>query len=454
MVLLVQNIIFFLLILLLVTGTKQTFSSPAIAFVLPFAISSFYLMFNISRWNVKLSDVTFFVILGGCVSFLAGVVISNCICQSYEKKNKIGLKNKLADLTHEFDVYVDNKLLLVFTLIQIFSVLIVFRRVLAVSKKYGYSGNISQLIYGYRFLGTYTTENLSLGAIGNLCYNFATAAGFVWVYILIHKVVNKNNIPLALVVNTVLSIVMCLLKGGRERAMQIVAAGLLYYLFFNKIRHKRKKELSPKQFAIVAIVGIAVMGSFQMLGSILGRTVQADPIQYIAVYLCGSIRNLDVYVRDLWGTHDVFGKMTFIRIINYIGGKCHNENWIYPLDLPYQAANGKNSGNIYTTFYAYLYDFGYIGVAIMPFFIGFITNFFYKIAARTTERNNNKINLSLLIYGYWYYTLLFSYFSNKFYEMTFTIVFIRNVIIWNALIYILKKGSSGTLVGRKCHFIL
>lgn len=443
MVLFVQNAIFFLLILFLVTGAKQTFSSPTVAFVLPFAISSFYLTFNISRWNVKLLGTTSFVILGGCASFLAGVAISSYVCQLYEKKYKAGLKSKSDNLTNKFDIYVDDKLLLFFTLTQVFSVLIAFKRILTVSKKYGYSGNISQLIYGYRFLGTYTTENLSLGTIGNFCYNFVTAAGFVWIYILLHKIVNKNNIPLALVANTALSIVMCLLKGGRERAMQIIAAGLLYYLFFNKIKHKRRKELSPKQFAIVVIAGIAVMGSFQMLGSILGRTVQADPMQYIAVYLCGSIRNLDVYVRNSWGAHDVFGKMTFIRIINYIGGKCHNENWIYPLDLPYQVANGNNSGNIYTTFYAYLYDFGYIGVAIMPFFIGFITNFFYKIAARTAERNNNKIHLSLLIYGYWYYTLLFSYFSNKYYEMTFTIVFVRNIIIWNVLIYILRKFRIG-----------
>lgn len=443
MALFIQNVIFFLLMLFLMTGLKQKISSPSVAFILPFAVSSFYLSFNLRRWNVNLSNVTVLVILGGCFSFLIGVVVSNYIYHLFKRVHRVKFRLKSKGRLHQNDILVDKRVLFIFSLFQGASLLIVFRAILRVSRKYGYSGNISRLIYGYRFLGTYTTENLSLGSIGNLCYNFVTAAGFIWIYILFYKVVNKKKIPLALVINTIFSIIMCLLKGGREKAMQIIAAGLVYYLFFNRAKKQTNKELSPKQFAIVTILGLAIMGTFQMLGTVLGRTVQADFTQYIAVYLSGSIRNLDVYIRNPWGKQDVFGKMTFIRIINYLGGKLHKSNWIYPLDLPYQAANGNNSGNIYTTFYAYLYDFGYIGVAVMPFFIGFATNIFYKFAEKSVKSNDGNIQFSLLIYGYWYYTLLFSYFSNKFYEMTFTITFIRNIIIWGILIYILKTFRVG-----------
>lgn len=446
MVLLIQNILLLLLMFFLMTVANQKLSSPSVAFVLPFAVSSIYLSFNTSRWSVKLSDTTALVILGGCLSFLFGVLLSNFVRQLLRKKRMS--KNKtLYYASHTSDICVDRKLLFFFLLVQCASILIVFNAITRVSRYYGYSGTVSQLIYGYRFMGTYTTENLSLGSIGDLCYNFTTAAGFVWIYILFFKWVNKYKIPFELVLDTLLSIIMCLLKGGRERAVQIVAAGLLYYLFFNWIKRKDKKELSPKQFAIVVVMSVAVMGSFQMLGTLLGRTVQADPMQYIAVYLSGSIRNLDVYLRNPWGNSDVFGKMTFIRIINYIGGKFQKSSWIYPLDLPYQSANGHNSGNIYTTFYAYLYDFGYAGVAIMPFLAGFLTNSFYMLAVKAVKNNESKIHLSLLVYSYWYYTLLFSFFSNKFYEMTAAIAFIRNVIIWIVLAYILRKFRVGHTSG-------
>ena len=115
-------------------------------------------------------------------------------------------------------------------------------------------------------------------------------------------------------------------------------------------------------------------------------------------------------------------------------------DWVYPLDLPYQTANGLNTGNIYTTFYAYIYDFGYIGIIILPFIIGFVSEIIY-IKAKNTNLNNEKINLSIILYSYIFYTLAFSFFSNKFFEGTCTPTFIKYVIIWLLLKYIIQKMS-------------
>jgi oligosaccharide repeat unit polymerase len=184
---------------------------------------------------------------------------------------------------------------------------------------------------------------------------------------------------------------------------------------------------------------------FQGLGSALGRTVQADPLQYLAVYFCGGIRNLNEYVKISHSRPDVFGKMTFPYVNNFLGNRLHNSSLIYALDLPYLSANGRNSGNIYTTFYAYIYDFGYLGVAIMPFIMGMISKILYKRAIKGAYKSNKKIKISIIVYGYVFYTLAFSFFSNKFYEGIFKITFVKMCLIWILVSYILNHINIKTI---------
>ena len=237
----------------------------------------------------------------------------------------------------------------------------------------------------------------------------------------------------------------CLIKGGRQSAIQMILACFVMYLMLY-LESRKVKKIPIKKLIKYILIGMGGLASFQVLGSILGRTVQADFNQYLAVYFAGGIRNLNEYLKGFSTKADVFGKMSFIYLNNYIGNKFHNEKLIYPLDLPYLSANGHNSGNIYTTFYAYIYDFGYIGVVILPLIMGAISMFVFTRVKRNITKKQKLVNLSLILYGYMFYLLFFSFFSNKFYEGILSLGFFKRMFIWIVATFLLNhieiKGTK------------
>lgn len=56
------------------------------------------------------------------------------------------------------------------------------------------------------------------------------------------------------------------------------------------------------------------------------------------------------------------GSQVFRNIYTYLGGKYGISQYLYQLDLPFLKHNGLNTGNVYTTFYQFYYDFGYDGI--------------------------------------------------------------------------------------------
>lgn len=110
----------------------------------------------------------------------------------------------------------------------------------------------------------------------------------------------------------------CLIKGGRQSAIQMILACFVMYLMLY-LESRKVKKIPIKKLIKYILIGMGGLASFQVLGSILGRTVQADFNQYLAVYFAGGIRNLNEYLKGFSTKADVFGKMSFIYLNNYIG---------------------------------------------------------------------------------------------------------------------------------------
>lgn len=409
----------------------------------PFSFATLYLLINTSRWNVVLELDTLLVIVGGSLCFLLGNLFVSLVCGI----NKGNRKEYIEKTNYQNDNNINiSKVILIIGLgVELFCLLYCLKAIISVVHRYGHYGNLSYLIYKYRNLNIYTTENISLGSLGDLFYSFATSIGYVWGNIFVKKILYNNKIDILLLLNIIISLITCLIKGGRQSAIQMILACFVMYLMLY-LESRKVKKIPIKKLIKYILIGMGGLASFQVLGSILGRTVQADFNQYLAVYFAGGIRNLNEYLKGFSTKADVFGKMSFIYLNNYIGNKFHNEKLIYPLDLPYLSANGHNSGNIYTTFYAYIYDFGYIGVVILPLIMGAISMFVFTRVKRNITKKQKLVNLSLILYGYMFYLLFFSFFSNKFYEGILSLGFFKRMFIWIVATFLLNhieiKGTK------------
>lgn len=71
---------------------------------------------------------------------------------------------------------------------------------------------------------------------------------------------------------------------------------------------------------------------------------------------------MDTYLQGTRHTPELWGSQVFRNIYTYLGGKYGISQYLYQLDLPFLKHNGLNTGNVYTTFYQFYYDFGYDGI--------------------------------------------------------------------------------------------
>ena len=414
--------------------THQKIISPCMLFMVPFSISSFWLIMNISRWSVELSYHTFFVIISGSISALFGMLLGTHKWKLH-KKNSMNLNGFKRYSSKE---ELSSSFFAIYSIIELLISYMCLKKIRSVVHRYGVYGSLSYEIYKYRNLGMYTTESTSLGKWLDWAYLFNMASGYILAYIIAYRIKNRKKLGIYLLLSMLASLMTGLIKGGRQSAIQIIFAGIVYFLiiFFDG---KKTRRLPLKKMVKIIVIILLLLVSFQTLGTILGRTVQADFMQYLAVYLCGGIRNLNEWLKVPHELPDLFGKSTFHHLYTYFGRKFNRPEWIYNYDLPYLSANGKNSGNIYTMFYGCIYDFGYIGLVVMPFIMGFITQKIYRKTQKVNYSSERNICFYTILYGYFSYNLVFSFFGNKFYSGIMQISFFKLVLFWAILIWVINK---------------
>ena len=93
--------------------------------------------------------------------------------------------------------------------------------------------------------------------------------------------------------------------------------------------------------------------------------------------------------QNIINSSNVFGQETFRSFVkffsNLIGSGLYGD---YKLFLPFNYYNGISLGNVYTTFYPFLRDFGYFGVIICSMLMGVISEYLYYLAKKFNSWND------------------------------------------------------------------
>ena len=130
------------------------------------------------------------------------------------------------------------------------------------------------------------------------------------------------------------------------------------------------------------------------------------------------------------------GKSGVSYIYTYLGGKYGISQYLYQLDLPFLKHNGLNTGNVYTTFYQFYYDFGYDGIVPLMAIIALYFSCAYR------KIYNNK-PFTIIIYAYLFNDLIMLIFSDRFYETVASIGFVKHLLVTFILYKVLiDKGVA------------
>lgn len=404
-----------------ITSHKEL-CGPTVVFILPFWIMSIIGCLNYTNW--ELNDFHFntvLVISLGIVSFLLGSLFVQKIKLRGNKSNSYEIPDINSNITR-FHLVLSLLIGIVSFLLHAYFLL-----------RWGLSQGVfslSEAINISMIRGKFGTgRGFDLPYIVNSLCICSKAFGYIYSAILAKNIVYKrkgNNILLAL--NIIVPIGITVLGGSRGSSLEFIVAFSVAVLFYFFKSNGWKNRIRIKHVSYILIVSIFVLYVFFAIKTIMGRGEVDFTNIYdeFCIYIGAQEKNLDLYLNNNPVHTNIFACATmqeFYNIFNnYLGFNIYDTIEI----LPFNFINGKDLGNVYTCFYNYFVDFGYLGVVIFSSVSGGISQYVYRKAKYASDK---AIDFSLIIYSYIASTLFFCFFGSRFFSNVFSAGFIR-LVIW------------------------
>lgn len=430
-------LLFLLLILLLINYwiNDRELLAPSFVFTAAFCLSCMWALAYQVQWDLSLHENTFLVIFGGVLEFSLVTFFLKLFRSTSVSDNRTNI-----DLDNDSN----DKSVISFQKWKI--AIVIGMQLLAIAytvyevQKIAPAGSLSDSIYSYRSQVISPTASQMLESLPRLLTilrSFTDALGYFFAYILAQKIIFYKRLGVIELVICSLSIVNSLMLGSRTGAVALIFSFLIFLYCIYKKSMKWNNQGNFGTLIAVLLLFIVVIFSFQALASLLGRDITRFSMgEYLSIYLGAEIKNLDVFLQS--GSFPIhtgfFQSQTFIYVTKFLNKLLSIGEAKYSLNLPFLYANGYNLGNVYTTFYAYIYDFGYMGIPVLVGLMAFISEYVFEKVKGFREMNT--VSISVLIYGKVVFALALSFFSNKFYENIFTMDFVQLVFFWLILRFI------------------
>ena len=433
--------LFLILLFLLwicVNTSKKILLTPQFCFTLSFVFSAGYSLISNVYIQLEMSLKTFIVISLGVMVF---IVASICINGITSINKPVFQKNEtLSNIEYiEQPIKLSNYILIIYILIGV--IIIVFYRAFYI-KTTGI-GSYAEALYYYRNAVMFTENEMkSVPYLILFIRRCCVAFGYIISYLFIHAKINSYKINnMLFILAMIIATYNNTLAGSRGPAFIYIfsTAVQLYILYGNKKKWRRAFRFKHILIAIAA--SLLALLSFRMFGNILGRNSTKTISNYLAVYVSAPIKNLDTFIRDNSFKTKFNDQQTLIYAINYFGKVFDINSWIHTTTQPFRYNSyGYGLGNVYTTFYAFMYDAGWGGLIFYTLVMAIISQIFFKKAVNCNHYDNKpKIKLPILIYSYMVPALVQCFFSNKYYESIFNPLFWMYIVVWCISTYAIRN---------------
>lgn len=427
-----------LILFLEYTYMNKEICTPAFLFTAPFVVLCIVALICARVWNFQMHWNTFFVILCGNVFFFLGTALADKISFKRKQLNYLVIQDENESWFRYF----------LFLGGQCVCYLWKLRLILQFARRNGVAGGISAALKYYDHIIKFTTEStFRMPRILSLGLDVCTAFGYVCACVLAQKLLqDKKKNFFIVILNFTVAVMGGLSSGGRGLAIRYLIAFLIAYLILGFRQKEWKTAIEFKQIIKIILALLAIVSFFIYSRQMVGRGNVTEVWIYLSKYIGAQLYNLDHYLNKAFRESEFMGQQTFQPLVQFVCSKLGIRQWArYNLDLPFIRAAGYDMGNVYTTFYAYIHDFGYFGVCIMPLLFGLITQPIYKLSKGSTT--SHTLNLGLVLYSDLAYMLVFSFFSNKLGELLVTVPMLKKIIfIWLILMFLYHTRIKGTKI--------
>lgn len=401
-----------------------------------FVLSALFLFCDIfaiianQRWGVTIVPELLFVFI---VAF-SMLQIGEIIAISLVKKNRTLNFNQVYSNS---EIRISTKKLVGIIIIDTIILILYYRRLVEMASSMGYSNTML-----LQFVRVATINNdESVGAFFAVMTGIISASGYCCLYVIINNLNSKSFYRIfkedgLLLIPVLLLVISSILSGARSGLIAI-----LVFVFVVVIILKRNKlgRIKIGRVLIISCITVAIfLYVFVHLGKLTGKTTDSNAIEIVFTYVGSSIVGLSRWLEKgivpsrYFGIESFWGIRYFINKIfpSFYEGSPFLEGILFT----------KQGGtNIYTAFRSYLADFGYVGLALFMFLIGFIYTFCY---IRVREQ---KKPLAIILYAWFFYKFVYIVFTPSITSslMTSSMIFglLWIVILYWLLIYKSRKSD-------------
>lgn len=434
----------------------RNFSRPTILYVAGFLICSIVALYWKEEWDLhKMSSTTAFVIIGGAISFYIVEWIDYNKHKTFFKR----IKKESPNTIQVFNTKpISNTKLILFFCFQLFAYML-----MAKSKMdYASADTLSDALVEINDEQKFENRLARLPFFVNQVYFICSAASTIWTILLSTYIFRSNKCKsqkILITLNFVISIIGSLLTGGRTGILyKLISFFTLLYINF-QYKYGWKGGLFPKKVMItIAIMGVMFVMFFAELGYAIGRketnTTRTTSLLF-AIYCGAEIKNLDDYIKHSFSQGNetgLFAQYTLCGMYNNIiprGKTDKDESRRFNPDLRFNRSWQYPLGNMYTTYYNYILDFGYWGAIICAGFMSIIVAFLYRKVITSKYWLTGHLDLWMLFFSSHIPAACFlSFFGNHFFG-SFTIQkIIKELVVWWVLIYYFQRWN-GVQISRK-----
>lgn len=370
--------------------------SPPVLLSFMFFFCAFVGIIRYNDWRLsEYYGYTILVIVSGILAFCVGGCFGSICRLNYNKKiepirhNRIEI-NKLCKA--------------LFIIIGFSGNLIFFYYVRRTVLKLGYAHNgVSQLLYSYYIirLKLQNVGDNNIPYFANVLNRFVTVNSVLCLYVFLHNIcfMKYENKDLWLLLITLFWPIQSIIKSGRGDILVLLAESVYLMYFFwnmyygwNNIVNDKIIKWGGRIFSVFLIL-------FIILAIVLGKRnsfAELNIKEYLTKYISVGIRNFDLFLRNPVRS-DFFGQETFPglhRILyNYLG-----IGSLYATPLEGRQFNGFSMGNIYTAFRRYYADFGYLGMLLFSYLLGYFFSLAYETIKMKSYKDQSGFGLLLFAY--------------------------------------------------------
>lgn len=402
---------------------------PGVIVPLVFTASIVSAMYNITLWQLEISLVTYFVVVGSVLLFVL-------ISYQFSTPN-MDIDNSLSTTHIPFSewkaINIPKVKTFIVLLFFILTGVLYVREVVEIGTRMGGSGSLTNIMYYYRQSTSYDLEGVEEGIPGIIghMYDMTVAISYVYVYVIVNNIfVKGRKFSKSLLLPVIICCIITFLSAARIQLLYFAMSGIVFY-FLLSYKKTNRDSINITKILKISFFLFIILAFFVYLRNFIGRGLSDlssnDPIYYFTVYAGGPIALLDAFIENPPASSDIFGREMFFRLNRFIGTTFDIPELIYIQHREFRrTVTDYSLGNVYTAFRSYIYDFGYFGLI----FFTSVTSAFYSSFYAYLKRKSYtpKVDISMLIYGYLVPGVFLMSISERLFSIYFSVNSIKMIL--------------------------